>query len=122
MSGKLMNTESRFSKAKQLCAEYLWLIVLFAPLIVVAILVSNNGHSTTNQPGVTSTSKGGTFVKAAVQLTTTELAAIVAKPLGELMLMEVYFDRVEKYVILEVDHTDPLSNRAFMPQHDGKPV
>ncbi len=122
MSGKLMNTESRFSKVKQLCTEYLWVIVLFAPLLVVAILVSNDFQPTTKHSSVAGTSKNGTFAITTMQLTSTELAAIVVKPLGELLLMEVYFDGVGKYVRLEADQNETYKGKVDMHQYSGKPV
>lgn len=77
---------------KAFIREQLWLIMLLAPLIVIPFLVTEHFDSS---------KKPRSHVKTAVsvvsaispEVTSVQLAAIVAKPLGDLLKMEVYFDR-----------------------------
>lgn len=74
---------------KQACAEELWLIGLLCPLVILATL------------GVMKYSKSDTaavfdieskVLLSQVQLSPTEVAMIIAKPLGELLQMKIYYD------------------------------
>jgi len=77
---------------KAFLSEQLWLILLLTPLIVTALFVSEHFSSNKKQ---SSHAKTAVSVIAAVspEVSSVQLAAIVAKPLGDLLKMDVYFDR-----------------------------
>jgi hypothetical protein len=73
---------------KQACTAQLWLAGLLTPLILLAALgvmkYSGNKTSTFDTKN--------RILLSEVQLSSTEVALIVAKPLTELLLIKVYFD------------------------------
>lgn len=92
MSEKLMNTETKLTKIKRQCTEQFWLVLLFAPLLFVAILVSKQYLPEAAPVNAISAKEGHLASSTSgMQVTSTELAAIIAKPIDELVLTEVYF-------------------------------
>lgn len=98
MSDKLINTNAKLGKVKRFFIDQLWLILLFAPLLIIVLFIgkhylpdvkASSGNSLQSQAASSSEVQ---LASAAMQITSAELSAIVAKPLGKLLLVEVYFD------------------------------
>ena len=77
-----------FTQLKRLLGEQLWLIALLAPLVVFAVL----GVMTYNKKHSSVFKAEARVLLSEAQLSRADLAMIVAKPLGELMKLKVYFD------------------------------
>ena len=77
-----------FTQLKRLLGEQLWLIALLAPLVVFAVL----GVMTYNKKHSSVFKAEARVLLSEAQLSRADLAMIVAKPLGELMQLKVYFD------------------------------
>lgn len=124
MSKKLMNTDSKLAKVKHLCAEQLWLVLLFAPLLLVAIFVGEHYLSKAKQSSGVNGQKSSLVAGVAAQITSIELAAIIAKPLGELLLMEVYFSVESKarnqYGKLDLNSNGVFNDKVLMSQYSSE--
>lgn len=75
---------------KKLCIEQLWLFALLTPLIMLAVLGVMHWKSSANK---SSHKEAELLVEIMVstEITSAEVALIVAKPIGELLEMQVYF-------------------------------
>jgi len=80
------NKLSRWQQLKNYCADKLWFAALLTPLLIIAIIINQHDQAT----GRSGVNKGMPIVAGTVEISTTELAAIVAKPLAELIAMDVY--------------------------------
>lgn len=78
----------RLKYLKKFCYEQLWVFALFAPLVLIAILMIPNVEVSHQRKHKSSLSHS--FTAKALEISSAELAAIIAKPLGELLLIEVY--------------------------------
>jgi len=78
--------QSSFDQFKNLCIEKFWFILLLLPLILIAAMIVENIQPPSK--GVQRSMTAG--VVGTVEISTIELAAIVAKPITELLAMEVY--------------------------------
>lgn len=82
-----MNKESSaLNKLKSFCIERLWLAFLFAPLLVIAFMITQHVQLNYKHNG----NRSVAMVVGTVEISAVELASIVAKPLTELLSMEVY--------------------------------
>lgn len=75
---------------KKLCIEQLWLFALLTPLIMLAVLGAMHWRAIANK----STHNETEFlvqIMVSTEITSAEVALIVAKPIGELLEMQVYF-------------------------------
>ena len=82
-----MNKKSSvLSEFKQFCIDKLWFVVLLAPLLIIALMMFKQFQPSENSRRV----NNGLAVVGPVEISTAELASIVAKPLTELIAMEVY--------------------------------
>ncbi len=72
---------------KQFVIDNLWFVLLLTPLFIIAVMMFKHF-----QPSESSrhTNSGLAMVVGSVEISTAELASIVAKPLTELIAMEVY--------------------------------
>ena len=80
-----------YSTMKQWCLEQLWLFALLTPLIALAVLGVMHWQAKSKSHN----SKAETLIEVvtgSVEITSTEVALIVAKPIGELIKMQVYFE------------------------------
>ena len=75
-------------KLKRILVEQFWLIALLTPLVVFAVLGVMTYNKNHREVFVVDTR----VLLSEVQLSSVDLAMIVAKPLGDLMKMRVYFD------------------------------
>lgn len=83
-----MNKKSSvLSEFKQFCIDKLWFVVLLAPLLIIALMMFKQFQPSENSRRV---NNGLAVVVGSVEISTAELASIVAKPLTELIAMEVY--------------------------------
>lgn len=89
MNTTLNNKESWFAKCKRIFMEQLWLIFLLAPLLIIAFMITEHYEPTKHQILLSEHTGGLSF---SAEITSAELALIVAKPIGELLAMEVYID------------------------------
>ena len=100
MSSDLEKVDSLFDKLRRFFYEQLWLILLLAPLLVIITLIWTHAQSNKKQIVNVSNSITGSSSRAvfavSVEISSAELVAIVAKPLGELLAMEVYLDNKQK--------------------------
>lgn len=89
MNTSLNNRESWFAKCKRIFLEQLWLIFLLAPLLIVAFFIAEH-YQPTNRKVILS--QHNSSLPVSLEITSAELAMIIAKPIGELLAMEVYID------------------------------
>jgi hypothetical protein len=99
---------------KTFCAEQLWIILLLAPLIVIAILVSQHVLSSKSHQVITNNSRS--FIGASAEVSSAQLAMIVAKPLSELIKMDVYFNSATK--ISSRGRMASVNSKARSTNHD----
>ncbi len=97
------NKSSTLSKFKQFCIENLWFVLLLTPLFLIAVLMFKHFQPSEKQP----VNRGLAMVVGSVEISTVELAAIVAKPLTELLAMEVYS------VVNQSAATQPIRKNEF---------
>ncbi len=81
------NKSSILSEFKQFVMDNLWFVLLLTPLFVIAVMMFKHFQPNESSRRVNS---GLAMVVGSVEISTTELASIVAKPLTELIAMEVY--------------------------------
>lgn len=114
MNTSFKNNESWFAKCKRIFLEQLWLIFLLAPLLIVAFLITEN-YQPTKQRIILS--KHSTNLPLSVEITSAELAMIVAKPIGELLAMDVYIDYKQasrpSLLMTSIDEVGTLENEAY---------
>jgi hypothetical protein len=75
---------------KKLCIEQLWLFALLTPLIMLAVLGAMHWRASASK----NTHKEAELlveIMVSTEITSAEVALIVAKPIGELLEMQVYF-------------------------------
>jgi len=89
MSTIWMKISKQLVCLKQTCTEQLWLIGLLCPLIVLATLGVMK-YSKSDDAAVFDTESK--VLLSQVQLSPAEVAMIIAKPLGELLQMKIYYD------------------------------
>ena len=125
MNNKLKKTGSKLDKFKRLLLEQLWLILLLAPLVIIAILVGPNFES--NKKQIISSSKSSALLAVSVEVSTAELVSILAKPLSELLVMDVYFDHQQnggnRAQFSSVDFAEDFRNEAYnksWPKSDAR--
>lgn len=133
MSEELMNTDSRVSKIKRFFVEQFWLILLFAPLLAIVLLVGKqylpSGQSSAvsdsrsqSVADAVSGSKSRSITNAAMQITTAELTTIIAKPMSELLLVEVYFGTTGKVLNhtaeLNAEPDQHVTSVILIPEYD----
>jgi hypothetical protein len=83
-----MNKKSSIlSEFKQFVMDNLWFVLLLTPLFVIAVMMFKHFQPTDSSRRVNG---GLAMVVGSVEISTAELASIVAKPLTELIAMEVY--------------------------------
>lgn len=83
-----MNKKSSvLSEFKQLVMDNLWFVLLLTPLFVIAAMMFKHFQPSESGRRVNSSLA---MVVGSVEISTAELASIVAKPLTELIAMEVY--------------------------------
>lgn len=114
MNTSLNNNESWFAKCKRIFLEQLWLIFLLAPLLIVALFITEH-YQPTNHKVILSQHNANLSVS--VEITSAELAMIVAKPIGELLAMEVYIDYKQasrpSLLTTSIDDGSNLGNEAY---------
>jgi hypothetical protein len=94
MNTELKKADSLIDKLRRLFNEQLWLLLLLAPLLIIATLVSPHFISSKSQ--VINTKRASAMLAVSAEISSAELVSIVAKPLTELLAMEVYFDHQSK--------------------------
>jgi hypothetical protein len=100
MSEELNTDDSGLNKLKRICKEQLWWVFLLAPLLIVAVQVAQDFQAdkktvaTVKKSAAVSASVG--VAEAVLEISSSELASIVAKPIAELLVMDVYFDNHKK--------------------------
>ncbi len=77
---------STLSELKQFCIDNLWFVMLLAPLLIIALMMFKHFQSAERKHVNSSLA----MVVGSVEISTAELASIVAKPLSELIAIEVY--------------------------------
>lgn len=83
-----MNKKSSIlSEFKQFVMDNLWFVLLLTPLFVIAVMMFKHFQPADSSRRVNG---GLAMVVGSVEISTAELASIVAKPLTELIAMEVY--------------------------------
>lgn len=126
MSKELKNTKSKAGKVKRFFVEQLWLILLFAPLLVITLFVGKHYLSNTdnNSKSTDNNSKSRTVSSDAVQISLAELSAIITKPMNELLLVEVYFDAGDKgrnqTAALDAKVGESFSEVIFISQYSDR--
>lgn len=114
MNAAVKTNESWFVKCKRIFIEQLWLIFLLAPLLIIAFLITEHYQPTKQK---TRLSKHSASLSLSVEITSAELAMIVAKPIGELLAMDVYLDyKQAKTTNLRVTNIEGgvnLANEAY---------
>lgn len=120
MSKKLKSTKSKFAKIKRQCVEQSWLIILFAPLLFVAILAGEQDKNGGTQVQVNGKDKSQSVANIGMQITSIELAAIVTKPIEELVVTEVYFGAqhiaYSKQETFNINHSRLISGRVTVKE------
>ena len=115
MSKNKRSSHSKHSNFKKFCYENLWVLALFAPLIVIAVLVMQNFELGGKQ--TIKIKKSRSIATVAIEITSAELATIIAKPLSELLLIEVYFNGKNKVrnkrAVLEEDIESSFINQKY---------
>jgi hypothetical protein len=89
MTKDFKQPDSLFDKLKRFISEQLWLILLLAPLLIVATFIGSQSSAQKKQIVIAGSSA---FLAVSAEISSAEVAAIVAKPLSELLAMDVYFD------------------------------
>lgn len=121
MNDNLNKNMSKLDKLKRTCKEQLWLVFLLAPLLVVAMLVGQHFHAN-ESVSVKTKHRMSAAMAAAVELSSTELATIVAKPLTELLIMEVYSDTAKRgqnlVRVSSLDGVENVGNKAYSQRQD----
>lgn len=83
-----MNKKSSIlSELKQFVMDNLWFVLLLTPLLLIAVMMFKHFQPSDSGRRVNG---GLAMVVGSVEISTAELASIVAKPLTELIAMEVY--------------------------------
>ena len=95
---------SRWHQLKNYCVDKLWFVILLTPLLVIATIITQYYQSTTKQTGASRM----VMVVGAVEISKHELVAILAKPLTELIAMEVYPDLTASALIASTDNLEQL--------------
>lgn len=126
MSEEIVVDNSMLSKLKRLWKEQLWLVILLAPLLIVAILVGQNFQKDKRSATVTTVKKSvvaKTVAAAAgaagvmAEISSRDVAMIVAKPISELLVMEVYFSLQRKAGsstrVSSLNKVDYINNAAY---------
>lgn len=115
MNTDLKKADSLFNKLRRLLNEQLWLILLLAPLLIIATLVGTQLQP--NKKQMISVNNSSAMLTASLEISSTELASIVAKPLSELLAMEVYLDIKPKNRKnarrISLDLADGFKNEAY---------
>jgi hypothetical protein len=75
---------------KKLCIEQLWLFALLTPLIMLAVLGAMHWRTAKNK-NTHNDAELLVQMMVSTEITSAEVALIVAKPIGELLEMQVYF-------------------------------
>ena len=89
MNTSLDNNESWLAKCKRILIEQLWIIFLLAPLLIIAFFINEHYQPAKHKMML---SKRTSNFSLSIEITSAELAIIVAKPIGELLAMDVYND------------------------------
>jgi len=115
MNKDLEKTDSLLNKLLRFLNEQFWLILLLAPLLIIAALVGPNFQANNEQ---TRNAKSGSAMQSvSMEISSAELTLIVAKPLGELLAMEVYSDHKQKVRnksrLLTLDLAGGFRNEAY---------
>lgn len=115
MNTDLKKADSLLTKLRNLLNEQLWLIFLLAPLLIIAALVGPQLQS--NRKPTLIASNSSAMLTLSIEVSSAELASIVAKPLSELLVMEVYFDHKKKSRSnarqLSLDLAEGFRNEAY---------
>lgn len=125
MKTKLIEDESGLNKFKSVCKEQLWLLCLLAPLLIIAVLVGQHFQANKKPVSSVSVKKSVTAVTATAtavatamaEISVAEVALIVAKPLSELLAMEIYFDHKTKgrnrMRVSSLNRVENIENEAY---------
>jgi len=115
MNKDLEKTNSLLHKLGRFLNEQFWLILLLAPLLIIAALVGPKFQ--TNNEQTLNVRTSSTKQSVSIEISSAELALIVAKPLSELLAMEVYSDHKQKVRnksrLLTLDLAGGFSNEAY---------
>jgi hypothetical protein len=115
MNKNLEKTNSLLHKLVRFFNEQFWLILLLAPLLIIAALVGPNFQA--NKEQTHNARSSSTKQSVSIEISSAELALIVAKPLSELLAMEVYSDHKQKVRnksrLLTLDLAGGFSNEAY---------
>lgn len=90
MSQQPKNLTSKIRQLVTVLKDYLWFLMLLAPLAMIPFLVVEK--TTSGKKQVISAARQQIVFTQSVEVTTAQLAAIVAKPIDELLQMDVYVD------------------------------
>lgn len=114
MNTSLNNNESWFAKCKRIFLEQLWLIFLLAPLLIIAFFINKHYQPINHKVML---SQHNANLSVSVEITSAELAMIVAKPIGELLAMEVYIDYKQasrpSLLTTSIDNGSNLGNEVY---------
>lgn len=91
---------SQFSAVKTFFIENLWVVVLLAPFLMMLVLGVKKLQPEPQEYSQSGVKKSSSYISGArtlvtsigVEITSTELAKIIARPISKLLLMRVYFD------------------------------
>jgi hypothetical protein len=115
MNKDLEKTDSLLHKLTRFLNEQFWLILLLAPLLIIAALVAPNFQANSEQ--TRNARSGSAMQSVSIEISSAELALIVAKPLSELLAMEVYSDHKQKVRnksrLLTLDLAGGFRNEAY---------
>lgn len=112
MSNQSNNHHSKTDAFKQFLKEYLWFLLLLAPLGVMPFLIVEK-VSPKEKRVVKVESQKTVFTKS-IEVTSAQVATIVAKPLSELIKMNVYLPSPS--VAANEYYFSPSSELSNMPQ------
>lgn len=112
MSNQSNNHHSKTDAFKQFLKEYLWFLLLLAPLGVMPFLIVEK-VSPKEKRVVKVESQTAVFAKS-IEVTSAQVATIVAKPLSELLEMDVYLPTSN--VAASEYHFTPSGQLSNMPQ------
>jgi len=105
---------------KQTCLEQIWLLAMLVPLVLLASLGLVHWESS-NSKNTHSKVETQVQIVASTEITSAELAMIVAKPIGELLAMQVYSVVLKGDELVALTAEDVFrngaSNKILITQH-----
>lgn len=88
MNQRTNNQTSKAMQVKQFLKENLWFLFLLAPLVAMPFLIFEK--STPDRKRIVKTDSHQTVFTKSIEVTSAQVATIVAKPIAELLRIEVY--------------------------------